>query len=299
MPIIITLARTREQKAAAFELLRKIYLETYQIDLNDLHHSHPEKFRSDILIAYSDESNEILGTMSIIYPNQKGLFPTETLFGFDLSDLGLSGKKYVEVGRFATSESATMDRKVVLSLFLGALRLFEIKKIQGWSGTVKDDVFRFLNTIKLPLHTINQSPRLKENDILIPYVGIIIGSLFPFFIALVTKDSYWYGIAVLGLFGSVQFLEGNVITPKIIGSKISMNSFIAILSIIVFAMLWGTAGMILALPVTASLKVIFDAIPSMQPYGFLIGEPSEHHITSTARVRLNNWKAIRKRKKTL
>lgn len=133
--------------------------------------------------------------------------------------------------------------------------------------------------------------------LLIPYVGILIGSLIPAFIALVTKDSYWYCIGVLALFAVIQMIEGNIITPKIVGSKISMNSFIAVLAIIIFSMLWGAAGMILALPVTASMKVVFDAIPALQPYGFLISEPAEHHITSTAHVRLKKWKSIRKIKK--
>jgi hypothetical protein len=179
MPITITLAKTSEQRAAAYKLLRDTYLEEYQIDLNELHHSHPEKFRSDILIAYSDNPNEILGTMSIIYPNQKGLFPTETLFGFDLSDFALPNQKYVEVGRFATAKSARKQSKVVISLFLGALKLFKNKRIKGWTGTVKDDVFGFLNTIHLPLNTVNQSPKIKENDILIPYIGDY-SSIHPF-----------------------------------------------------------------------------------------------------------------------
>lgn len=111
--------------------------------------------------------------------------------------------------------------------------------------------------------------------LLIPYIGIIVGSMLPALIALVTKDSLWYPIGVIAIFGFVQFLEGNFITPKITGSKVSVNAFISIVSLLLFSLLWGTAGMILALPITATLKVIFDHIPSMKAYGFLIGEPEE------------------------
>lgn len=135
--------------------------------------------------------------------------------------------------------------------------------------------------------------------LLIPYIGIIIGSLIPALVALVTKDSYWYAIGVIGVFAFVQFLEGNFITPKITGSKVSVNAFIAIFSLLVFSMLWGTAGMILALPITASLKVLFDHIPSMRAYGFLIGEPLDQHLQSAATSRLKKWKAIRKNKKVV
>ncbi len=129
--------------------------------------------------------------------------------------------------------------------------------------------------------------------LLIPYIGILIGSLIPALIALVTKDSAWYSVGVIGIFMFIQFLEGNFITPKITGSKVSINSLVAILSLIVFSMLWGIAGMILALPITASLKILFDSQPHLKPYGFLLGEPNDLYLNSTARVRLKKWKKIR------
>ncbi len=113
--------------------------------------------------------------------------------------------------------------------------------------------------------------------LLIPYVGIIIGSLLPALVALVTKDSYWYSVGVIAVFAFVQFLEGNFITPKITGSKMSMNALISIISLFIFGMLWGTAGLVLALPLTAMLKVIFDHSESLQAWGFLIGETEDYH----------------------
>ncbi len=133
--------------------------------------------------------------------------------------------------------------------------------------------------------------------LLIPYIGIIIGSILPALVALATKDSYWYAVGVIGIFSFIQFIEGNLITPKITGSKVSINAFVSILSIVVFAMLWGTAGMILALPITASLKVLFDHSPQFHAYGFLLGEPTEEFLKSKARRRLKIWKQIRKEKK--
>lgn len=132
--------------------------------------------------------------------------------------------------------------------------------------------------------------------LLIPYIGIIIGSLIPAVIALVTKDSAWYAIGVIALFSFIQFLEGNFITPKITGSKVSINALVAIFSIIAFSMLWGTSGMILALPIVASLKILFDIIPGLEPYGYILGEPDEEQVTNAARIRLKEWKAIRKGK---
>ncbi|AWG23121.1 hypothetical protein FFWV33_17090 [Flavobacterium faecale] len=114
--------------------------------------------------------------------------------------------------------------------------------------------------------------------LLVPYIGIIIGSMLPALVALATKDSYWYAVGVIGIFAFIQFLEGNFITPKITGTKVSLNAFVSILSIVLFSMLWGIPGMILALPITASLKVIFDHTKSMKSIGFLLGEANDKYF---------------------
>jgi predicted PurR-regulated permease PerM len=110
--------------------------------------------------------------------------------------------------------------------------------------------------------------------ILIPYIGILIGSVLPALLSIVTLDSPWYAVVVIGVMSFVQFLEGNFITPNIVGSKVSVNPLSAIIVLFLGGQLWGLSGLILALPVTAILKVIFDSVPSLEPYGFLLGEPA-------------------------
>ena len=134
--------------------------------------------------------------------------------------------------------------------------------------------------------------------LLVPYIGIIIGSILPALIALATKDSYWYPFGVIAIFGFIQFVEGNFITPKITGSKVSLNAFVSILVIILFSMLWGIPGMILALPITASLKVIFDHSEKFKSIGFVLGEAEEKYFSNKAKFRLKIWKKIRKNKKS-
>lgn len=110
---------------------------------------------------------------------------------------------------------------------------------------------------------------------IIPYVGIFIGSLLPILMSLLTKDSVWYAIGVAGVFFLVQILEGNFITPNVVGSKVSVNPLAAIVGLILGGMVWGAAGMILALPFIAVLKVVFDAVDSLEAYGYLLGESVE------------------------
>lgn len=108
--------------------------------------------------------------------------------------------------------------------------------------------------------------------ILIPYFGIAIGSLLPALFTLITADNPLIALGVVGVFLFVQILEGNFITPMIVGSKVSINPLAAIIALIMWGQLWGLPGLILALPMTAILKVVFDSIEAMKPYGFLLGE---------------------------
>jgi predicted PurR-regulated permease PerM len=122
--------------------------------------------------------------------------------------------------------------------------------------------------------------------LLIPYVGLLIGSLLPALMALITKESPMYAVGVLGIFGFIQVLEGNFITPNIIGSKVSVNPLAAFIALILGGQLWGVSGLILALPLTAILKVIFDLIEPLKPFGYLIGE-AEDPKPPMIKVKLN------------
>lgn len=126
---------------------------------------------------------------------------------------------------------------------------------------------------------------------LLPYIGIAIGSILPAVFALATKDTAWYALGVVIWFQVVQFLEGNFITPNIVGSKVSINPLMAIISIFLGGMLFGLAGLILALPLTATIKVILDNIPATKAFGFLIGEPEKRHLSSSVSTvdNLKRW----------
>lgn len=108
--------------------------------------------------------------------------------------------------------------------------------------------------------------------LLIPYIGVMIGSILPALMALITKDSPMYALAVLAIFGVVQFLEGNFITPNIVGSKVSINPMAAMIVLILWGNLWGVSGLILALPCIAIIKVIFDLVEPLKPFGYLLGD---------------------------
>ena len=110
---------------------------------------------------------------------------------------------------------------------------------------------------------------------IIPYIGIIIGALFPIIMALITKDSIWYTIGVLIVFSIVQFLEGNFITPRITGSKVSINALAAIIALLIGGKILGITGMILAVPAIGLLKILLSRSSHLKHFVILLEDKNE------------------------
>ncbi len=116
---------------------------------------------------------------------------------------------------------------------------------------------------------------------IIPYIGIIMGSLPAILYALLFSGSLLMPLGVIAVFAVVQFLEGNFITPNIIGSRVSINPFMALVALIVGGNIWGIVGMIIFVPFVGILKCIFDEVEDLRPYGYLLGNTIEYeHYTA-------------------
>lgn len=177
---------------------------------------------------------------------------------------------------------ATLDKiySVVQSYLLGLITVMGIVAI--------------LNTIGLLVLGIQYAwffGILAALLMLIPYIGIAIGSVLPALFAIATKDSAWYALGVIVWFQVVQFLESNFITPNIVGGRVSINPLMAIISLLLGGLLFGLGGFILAIPYAAVLKVILEDNPSTSAYGFLIGEPKEYHLKRfSSKIVFKRWK---------
>ncbi|MCB0804962.1 MAG: AI-2E family transporter [Bacteroidales bacterium] len=105
---------------------------------------------------------------------------------------------------------------------------------------------------------------------IIPYIGTFIGGLLPFIYALVNADTLWTPVLVVAWYATVQTVEGNFLTPKIVGSRVSLNPLFALIALLVGGYVWGIPGMILFIPILAIIKVILDAIEPLKPLGLLL-----------------------------
>jgi len=123
----------------------------------------------------------------------------------------------------------------------------------------------------------------------IPYIGGVTSVLIPMVLALVTKEPI-YALWVLVAYSIIQFFDNNFLVPKIVASKVKVNALISIIVVFIGSAIWGVPGMFLSLPLTAIVKVIFDHIEPLKPWGFLIGDtmPSIYGTIFKLRKRKSN-----------
>lgn len=105
---------------------------------------------------------------------------------------------------------------------------------------------------------------------IIPYIGTTLGGIFPFLFSLATTDTWWQPLAVLVLYFSIQSIEGNFITPKVVGGSVKINPLAAIIALLIGGALWGVAGLILALPVVATMRTLFTHFDILKPVSELM-----------------------------
>jgi|SRR5690606_26391422 predicted PurR-regulated permease PerM len=107
---------------------------------------------------------------------------------------------------------------------------------------------------------------------LIPYVGALIGNIIGVLLTLTASQELWHVVAVLVTIAVVQFLDNNILMPRIVGSKVQLNAFASIVGVLIGGSLAGVSGMFLSLPIMAVLKIIFDKSPAFRKWGLLLGD---------------------------
>ena len=107
---------------------------------------------------------------------------------------------------------------------------------------------------------------------LIPYLGPLIGNLVGVLLTLTTSQEMWQIWLVLGVIAFVQFLDNNILMPRIVGSKVKVNALVSIVSIVIGGVMAGVSGMFLSIPAMAVLKILFDKSDKLSQWGVLLGD---------------------------
>lgn len=107
---------------------------------------------------------------------------------------------------------------------------------------------------------------------MIPYIGGLIAILLPVLIATITMEGYTTQLAIVGAYIIIQFIDNNILVPRIVSSKVQINALVSILAVLLGGALWGVSGMFLSIPFVAVIKIIFDRIEHLRPWGKLLGD---------------------------
>ena len=128
----------------------------------------------------------------------------------------------------------------------------------------------------------------------IPTIGSIIATAFPALVALVQFDSLSPFVLVLITVISIQLFIGSFLEPRLMGNSLNISPLVIILSLVIWGYIWGVAGMLLCVPLTVILILIFAQFPSTRSIAVLLSRNGK--INST--VKLGNIKRKRRSKST-
>lgn len=114
---------------------------------------------------------------------------------------------------------------------------------------------------------------------IVPFVGNITGTTLTVLVTALHGANWTTLVGIVVIYGVVQFIQGWVLEPLIVGAQVKINPLFTILTLVLGELIWGISGIVLAIPLTAIFKIICDNIQSLKPYGFLIGEIETSHKT--------------------
>ncbi len=125
---------------------------------------------------------------------------------------------------------------------------------------------------------------------MLPFIGGIVGIALPLAMATLTKDGFTTQILILVIYTVIQFIDNHFIIPSIVSSRVKINALISIIIVLLGGALWGIAGMFLSIPFIGILKIVFDRIPVLQPWGKLLGYEEEvkrkRFFTKTQKIKI-------------
>ncbi len=109
----------------------------------------------------------------------------------------------------------------------------------------------------------------------IPTVGSLIATIFPALFAVLQMAEIAPFLYILLSVGSIQVLVGNVVEPKLMGNSLNMSPLVVVLSLTIWGAMWGVMGMILSVPITVMMIIVFEEIPSLKFIAVALSEKGE------------------------
>ena len=106
---------------------------------------------------------------------------------------------------------------------------------------------------------------------IIPFIGNLTGTLLAILMVVIQGGGTEMVLGVVITYLIVQFLQTYLLEPLVVGAEVNINPLFTIIILVLGEQVWGIPGMVLAIPLLAIVKIICDHIPSLKPYGYLMG----------------------------
>jgi len=106
---------------------------------------------------------------------------------------------------------------------------------------------------------------------LVPYLGLPLALIPPLVAALPIYNALPAYLIIGATTAVFHLIALNLLYPKLVGARVHLNPLVVTIALMIWYLLWGAAGLFLAIPITAGLKAAFDSIPSLRPYGQILG----------------------------
>ncbi|MGE3821327.1 MAG: AI-2E family transporter [Isosphaeraceae bacterium] len=104
----------------------------------------------------------------------------------------------------------------------------------------------------------------------VPYVGQLLGGALPVLITLGQSESLGDAFLVSAVYLALLGIEGYVVTPWVMGRSLDLNGTTVLLTCLFWGFLWGLVGLVLAMPIAVTLKLIFQSVPELNRWAELM-----------------------------
>src|SRR3954447_23714203 len=158
---------------------------------------------------------------------------------------------YVTLGAMSAMIRTFIVGNLVIALFMAVISTIVF-------GVIKLPYFYFLGAISGFLSVI-------------PYLGVVLAIVPPVIAGMGQIGSEEIVVIIVTVI-SLHLFAINVLYPKVIGRRLQLNPLAVTLALLFWGWLWGAMGLILAVPLTAAMKIIFDHVDSLRPYAAWLGE---------------------------
>lgn len=114
----------------------------------------------------------------------------------------------------------------------------------------------------------------------IPKIGSVITIFAPFVLALLQFDSFTIPALVIVFLGSLYGIMGRLVKPKLMASSLNLSALLILVALIFWGLVWGPWGMVLAIPLTTIIKIIFANVEPLKPISIMMGSKIEYNLSN-------------------